>query len=129
MFCLQNSNKNSQQNNTENINVATETQNYIPNKVTVVNNVSLSVKEQEGLLKSVDEYMNEYKLPKGVENSYKIFIESRLNNSIKIEINPEDKYWDSRTTIYARKTNNVWQVDPGSGPWCTLEEFDREECF
>lgn len=101
----------------------------IPNKVTTESNIMLTESEKETLLKSVDGYMNEYRLPKGVENSYEVLIDSRLNDSIKILINPKDKYSDSKTTVYARKINNIWTVDSKSGPWCTLADFDSGECY
>lgn len=101
----------------------------IQNKITLTSKVDLSSAEKDQISKSVDGYMNEYKLPKGIQNSYIISIEKRLNESIRIVVNPGDEGDFGNIIIYARKIGGTWQVNPSGGPWCTLEEFDSGECL
>lgn len=99
------------------------------NKVEFTTKVTLTDLEKEQLIKSVDGFMNEYKLPKGVQNSYRFDIEKRLNDSIQILVNLGQEQDSENIIIHARKINNVWEVDPNGGPWCTLENFDDKTCF
>ncbi|MFA6270057.1 MAG: hypothetical protein WC657_02500 [Candidatus Paceibacterota bacterium] len=103
--------------------------NNIQNNITLTSKVSLSSSEKEQILDSVDGFINEYKLPKGIQNTYKILIEKQLNESIRIVVNPGEEGEVGNLIIYARRVNNVWRVDPNGGPWCTLEEFDQQQCF
>ncbi|MES2213577.1 MAG: hypothetical protein V4473_01920 [Patescibacteria group bacterium] len=102
-------------------------QNTFKNQVVVTSKVSLTDLERGQIEKSVDEFMNEYKLPKGVQNSYTFSIEKRLNDSIQIIVDADVE--NNTVVLYARKTNYFWQVDPSAGPWCTLESFDDKSCF
>ena len=44
------------------------------NQITITSKVTLTVPEKEQLVNSVDAFMSEYKLPKGVKNSYALSI-------------------------------------------------------
>jgi hypothetical protein len=98
------------------------------NTVEVISGVPLPKQEQDSLLVSIDSFMSEYRLPKGLNNSYKVDIRSRLHDSIKIIINPEDLSSGSKTVLYAHRENGIWKVDSNGGPWCSLEEFDANRC-
>lgn len=110
-------------------NLATEQEAQIKNEVTVTSKVSnLSEKEKEELKSSVDAFMNEYKLPKGVPNSYTLSIEKMKNDAIEMVVNPLREGDLGNIVIHARKVDGVWQVDPSGGPWCTLEQFESGDC-
>lgn len=100
----------------------------IKNYVTLTNKAQIPESEKDQLVISVDEFMTEYKLPKGVENSYSVSIEKILNDSVQIIVNQGEEGDLGNIVIYARKANGTWQVDPEGGPWCTLEEFDNGDC-
>ncbi len=104
-------------------------QNTFQNNVAIRSKVVLPMVEQEQLVKSVDAFMGEYKLPKGVQNSYTLSIEKRLDDAIEMIVNPGEEGDIGSIVIHARKTNNVWQVDTSGGPWCTLETFEDKSCF
>lgn len=100
-----------------------------PNKINTVYKVSLSDLEKEQVVKSVDEFMNEYKLPQGdFQNSYTLMVETRIKDAMKVVTDPEQPKNDTHAIIYLRKIDNAWQVDKNSGPWCTLEEFEQNNC-
>lgn len=101
----------------------------LQNEITFASKINITKIEKEQIEKSVDLFMNEYKLPKGVKNSYKISVESILNDSVKIIVNEFEIGDAGNVVIYARKINNTWEVDPKSGPWCTLETFSDRTCF
>ena len=104
-------------------------QGFLQNNVIVTSKVVLTSFEKEELVKSVDAFMNEYKLPQGVQNSYTLSIEKSLNDAIEMIVNPGEKGDTGNIIIYARKIHGVWQVDPNGGSWCTLEEFEQKKCF
>ncbi len=104
-------------------------ENAFDNQVTIVSKVDISWSERDQLAKSVDQFMNEYKLPKGVQNTYSMTIEKRLNDSIEISTMVLGAGADDSVVIFAKKTSGVWQVDPNGGPWCTIETFDNNTCF
>ena len=110
-------------------NIATEQEVQIKNEVTLTSKVNnLSEKEKEELKNSVDSFMNEYKLPKGVQNSYTLSIEKRKNDAIEMVVNKGEEGDLGNIVIHARKVDGVWQVDPSGGPWCTLEQFESGDC-
>ena len=100
----------------------------LQNDVTITSKVPLAISEIEQLATSVDAFMNEYKLPKGVPNSYTLSIEKRLGNAVEVFVSPGENGDSDHYVIQARKTDNVWQVDPNGGPWCTLEAFEQKTC-
>lgn len=103
--------------------------NYPPNKIIVIYKVGLTDTEKEQVLKSVDTFMNKYKLPRSnSQNSYTLLIEKRLNDALEVITDPEQLKNDAHTIIYLRKINSLWQVDQNAGPWCTLEEFEQHNC-
>jgi len=99
------------------------------NDITFRGQVNLTEKDKAELIKSVDDFMNEYKLPKGVPTPYLIRVERRLGDAVEIDVSfGEDDYTES-ATLHAEKISGVWQVDPNGGPWCTLETFVDKTCF
>lgn len=104
-------------------------QDLLQNNISVISKIVISDSEKDQIAKSVDAFMNEYKLPQGVQNSYTLSIEKRLNESIEIIVNPGETGDTGNIIIHARKTDGVWRVDPSGGPWCTLEEFEQRNCF
>jgi len=107
----------------------TTSQNHTPNKIDAIYKASLSDTEKEQVVKSVDAFMNEFKLPRGdFQNSYTLLVERRLNDTLKVVTDPEQAKNDTHAILYLRKVNDVWQVDENAGPWCTLEEFEQRNC-
>jgi len=105
-------------------------QEALKNKVSIQSHIPLTVDEIDQITKSVDEFMNEYKLPGGGQYSYTILVEQKLNNSLKIVVNPEETGDIGNIVLYARRTNDIWQLDPRGGPWCSsLEEFEQGDCL
>ena len=100
-----------------------------PNKIDAIYKVSLSDLEKDQVLKSVDAFMNEFKLPKGsFQNSYTLRVERRLNDALMVITDPEQKENDTHAIIYLRKIGAIWEVDKNAGPWCSLEEFEQHKC-
>jgi hypothetical protein len=104
-------------------------ENIANNKVAIVTRIPLEAFEIMQLASATDRFMNEYKLPKGVQSSYDLLIDKRLNNSIRIVVNESKEGDDGNVVLYASRVNEVWTLDPNAGPWCTLEEFDKKECY
>ncbi len=109
-------------------NLTVEQKAQIKNEITLTSNIELSDIEKEQLKNSVDTFMNEYKLPKGVPNSYDISIEKRKNDAVEMIVNKGEEGDLGNIIIHARKVGGVWQVDPSGGPWCTLEQFEGGDC-
>jgi hypothetical protein len=108
----------------------TETQLESGNQIIIKSKIALTPAEIEQVIESVDEYMNEYKLPKGVQNVYTISIEESNSAAMKIVFNPEEKQAAANNILYARKTNNKWAVDANAGPRCpTLKAFIEDSCY
>ncbi|MBI5530122.1 MAG: hypothetical protein HY918_01330 [Candidatus Doudnabacteria bacterium] len=102
---------------------------YKPNKIDVVDKTNLPAGEKDQVTKAVDDFMNQYKLPHSeTQNAYVLQIEKRLNDALEVKTDPDKAKSDTNTTIYLRKTNNQWEVDKTAGPWCTLEEFEQNNC-
>jgi hypothetical protein len=99
------------------------------NEITFTSQTTLDQKENVEIIKSVDDFMNEYKLPKGVDNFYEISVEKRAADSIEIFVTFGEENNKESAIIYAEKTNGVWNVDPNAGPWCTLETFANKTCY
>ncbi len=100
-----------------------------PNKINAIYRVSLSDLEKDQVVKSVDAFMNEFKLPKGdFQNSYTLLVERRLKDAMRVVTDPEQTKNDTHAIIYLRKVEGIWQVDRNAGPWCTLEEFEQRNC-
>lgn len=108
--------------------LSTEEQIQIKNEITLTSNIELSDIEKEQLKNSADSFMNEYKLPKGVPNSYDISIEKRKNDAVEMIVNKGEEGDLGNIIIHARKVGGVWQVDPSGGLGCTLEEFEGGDC-
>ena len=99
------------------------------NKINTIYKVELSSQEKDQVTKTVDAFMNDFKLPKGdFQNSYTLEVAQRLNDTLMVITDPEQKENDTHAIIYLRKTAGVWQVDRNAGPWCSLEEFERNNC-
>lgn len=94
------------------------------NEITFASQVELTEKDKAELIKSVDDFMNEYKLPQGVPNSYLIRVERRLGDAVEMNVS-----FGESAILHAEKKDGVWQVDPNGGPWCTLETFVDKTCF
>lgn len=109
-------------------NLATKQETQIKNVITLTSNIELSDTEKEELKNSVDAFMNEYKLPKGIQNSYALSIEKRKNDAVEMMVNKGEEGDLGNIVIHARKVGGVWQVDPSGGPWCTLEQFEGGDC-
>jgi hypothetical protein len=100
-----------------------------PNKIIAVYKADLTVLEKDQVMRSVDAFMNAYKLPHGdFQNTYTLLVERRLNDVMLVITDPEQPKNDTHATLYLRKANDIWSVDPSGGPWCTLEEFERNDC-
>jgi hypothetical protein len=109
--------------------LSTEEQSQIKNEITLTSKVSnLSETEKDQLKSSVDDFMNEYKLPKGIQNSYALSIEKRKNDAVEMVVNKGEEGDLGNIVIHARKVGGVWQVDPSGGLGCTLEEFEGGDC-
>ena len=111
-------------------NLATKQESQIKNVITLseVEGIELSDIEKEELKNSVDAFMNEYKLPKGISNSYDISVEKRKNDAIEMVVNKGEEGDLGNIVIHARKVGGVWQVDPSGGLGCTLEQFESGDC-
>ncbi len=100
----------------------------IKNEIALSSKIELSDTEKDQLKNSVDDFMNEYKLPKGVQNSYALSIEKRKNDAVEMVVNKGEEGDLGNIVIHARKVGGVWQVDPSGGLGCTLEEFEGGDC-
>ena len=100
------------------------------NQIIITSQVAFMIPEIQQIVKSVDGFMNQYKLPKEVQNVYTISIVERKNDAIKIIIDPKEKDALYNNVLYARKTNAEWAVDANAGPWCaSLKTFEENNCY
>ncbi len=99
----------------------------VPSTVIEQYSVDLEESEKRQIAAGVDDYMNTYRLPKGIATEYTMRVEQRIGDAIRVMTNP-DELDDFTAILYFRKVDGVWQLDEGAGPWCTLEEFERYDC-
>lgn len=100
----------------------------IKNSITIVDSVGLETNEKNQIKAAIDAFMKEYKLPKGVESSYTLQIQERINNALQVETEPQQAQSDLHAVLFLKKTDGVWQIDLSTLPNCTLKQFEKGEC-